>query len=117
MRTELYELYDRNLGRKLEECFINEAYELMLKQEDSLDHYINDFKIDTNFNLIIKKNDNRFHDRYIVIDYKTDNESIYHCGASSKDAGKKITTITKIEEKELYKSLIDEILNNDNLNI
>ena len=38
-------------------------------------------------------------------------------GGSSKDAGKRITTITKIEEKELYKSLIDEILNNDELNI
>ena len=48
MRTELYELYDRNLGRKLEECFINEAYELMLKKEDSLDQYINDFKIENN---------------------------------------------------------------------
>jgi len=79
--------------------------------------FINDFKNDTGFNLTIKKNNNRFHDRYIVIDYNTKSELIYHCGASSKDAGKRITTITKIEEKELYKSLIDEILNNDDLNI
>ena len=80
-------------------------------------NFINDFKADTGFNLTIKKNNNRFHDRYIVIDYNTKSELIYHCGSSSKDAGKRITTITKIEEKELYKSLISEILNNDDLNI
>ena len=80
-------------------------------------NFINDFKTDTGFNLTIKKNNNRFHDRYIVIDYGAESELIYHCGASSKDAGNKITTITKIEEKELYKSLIDEILNNDDLNL
>jgi len=80
-------------------------------------NFINDFKADTGFNLTIKKNDNRFHDRYIVIDYGAKSELIYHCGASSKDAGKRITTITKIEEKELYKSLIDEILLHDDLNI
>ena len=49
--------------------------------------------------------------------YGTDNEIIYHCGASSKDAGKKITTISKIEEKELYKTLIDEMLKNEDLDI
>lgn len=80
-------------------------------------NFINDFKNDTGFNIKIKKNNNRFHDRYIVLDYDTNNELIYHCGASSKDAGKKITTITKIEENKLYKALIDEILNNDDLNI
>ena len=78
-------------------------------------NFINDFKNDTGFNITIKKNNNRFHDRYIIIDYNTISELIYHCGASSKDAGKRITTIIKIEENKLYKSLIDEILNNDDL--
>lgn len=80
-------------------------------------NYINDFKSDTGFNITIKKNNNRFHDRYIIIDYNNTSESIYHCGASSKDAGKRITTITKVEEKELYKPLIDEIMNNVNLKL
>ncbi len=35
---------------------------------------------------------------------------IYHCGASSKDAGKRITTITKIQDIEEYKALIQEML-------
>ena len=80
-------------------------------------NFINDFKTDTGFNIIIKRNNNRFHDRYIVLDYKTNNERVYHCGASSKDAGKKITTIIQIEEKELYHLLIENILNNEELRL
>ena len=78
-------------------------------------NYINDFKNDTAFNIILKKNNNRFHDRYIVIDYNTDNYMIYHCGASSKDSGNKINTITQVLEKEVYIELINDILNNDEL--
>ena len=75
--------------------------------------FINDFISDTGFNIIIKKNNNRFHDRYIVIDFNTENEVIYHCGASSKDAGNKITTIIKIDEIEIYNDLLNKILNNE----
>lgn len=78
-------------------------------------NFINDFITDTGFNIQFKKNNNRFHDRYIIIDFNTEKEIIFHCGASSKDAGKRITTITKIEEKELYQDLIKEILNNEDL--
>lgn len=46
-----------------------------------------------------------------------ESKSIYHCGASCKDAGKRITTINKIEEKELYKPLIEEILTNGDLDM
>lgn len=51
-----------------------------------------------------------FHDRYIVIDDGGENERIYHCGASSKDAGKKVTTISEVTEREVYTPLIDELL-------
>lgn len=44
-----------------------------------------------------------FHDRYIVVD----NNKIYHLGASINHAGNKITTITKIEDKDI-KSMIKE---------
>jgi hypothetical protein len=40
---------------------------------------------------------------------------IYHCGASSKDSGNYINTITEVLEKEVYIGLINEILNNDEL--
>ena len=86
------------------------------KSKNNLNNnFINDFISDTGFNIQLKKNNNKFHDRYIIIDFDTENEIIFHCGASSKDAGKRITTITKIEEKNLYKELVKEILNNGDL--
>ena len=78
-------------------------------------NFIKDFINDTGFNIQFKKNNNRFHDRYIIIDFDTENEIIFHCGASSKDVGKRITTITKIEEQYIYKELIKDILNNENM--
>ena len=78
-------------------------------------NFINDFKNDTNINITLKKNNNRFHDRYVIIDFNTDNYMIYHCGASSKESGNKINTITNVLEKEVYIDLINEILNNDEL--
>ncbi len=53
-----------------------------------------------------------FHDRYIVIDFGTENETIYHCGASSKDAGKKVSAITIIADSAVYNPLIENILKN-----
>ena len=46
----------------------------------------------------------RIHDRYIALDFGTENEKLYHCGASSKDAGHKITTITEIKGVSDYKT-------------
>ena len=79
--------------------------------------FINDFKNDTNFNISIKRNNEMFHDRYIVLDFNTSDYTLYHCGASSKDSGKRINTIYEIREKELYISTIDKALNNDELKI
>lgn len=46
-----------------------------------------------------------FHDRFLIID-KT---KVYHIGASIKDAGKKSFGITKIEDADLIKSLINKV--------
>jgi phage regulator Rha-like protein len=61
------------------------------------------------------KSMNRAHDRYIVIDNGTKNMQLYHCGASSKDAGKRITTITRIMETDVYKTTISQLLSNPSL--
>ena len=53
-----------------------------------------------------------FHDRYIVIDYQTENEQIYHCGASSKDGGNKVTTITAVTDGEIYHPIINQLIQN-----
>ena len=53
-----------------------------------------------------------YHDRYIVLDYNDSNEQIYHCGASSKDAGNKIMSISKVNDNYVYHQIIDTLLNN-----
>jgi len=54
----------------------------------------------------------RFHDRYIVLDYKFKSEKIYHCGASSKDAGKRTTSISLVEDSTYYHDMIEMLLRN-----
>ena len=65
----------------------------------------------------IKKANNIFHDRYIILDYNMPDEKIYHCGSSSKDGGRKITTITKIDDTSLYKLLLAQLQNNQTLQL
>ncbi len=48
---------------------------------------------------------NRFHDRFIIID----NKCIYHCGSSFKDLGKKCFAINKIESNKILNDVLDEI--------
>lgn len=50
------------------------------------------------------------HDRLIVLDYGLATEQAYHCGASSKDAGKKLCAINKIEKTEMIHSVMDGLL-------
>ena len=44
---------------------------------------------------------NKFHDRFIIID----NKSLFHCGASLKDLGKKSFAISKIEDMEYIEKI------------
>lgn len=53
-----------------------------------------------------------YHDRYIILDYNSDSERIYHCGSSSKDAGNKVTTISEVTDRQIYHPLVDTLLNN-----
>ncbi len=56
-----------------------------------------------------KKTKEKFHDRYIFLDYGLKGEKLFHCGASSKDAGNKITTIMQIENTEIYHVLMEKL--------
>lgn len=53
-----------------------------------------------------------FHDRYVILDYNKKSERIYHCGASSKDAGKKVNTIIEVKDCNVYHPIVDKLLNN-----
>ena len=54
-------------------------------------------------NLKIAKT-NKFHDRFIVID----NIELYHIGASLKDLGKKCFAISKMEDINYIKKVVEE---------
>ena len=57
--------------------------------------------------LAINKTKDKFHDRYIFLDYGLKSEKLFHCGASSKDAGNKITTIMQIEYTQAYHCIME----------
>ena len=50
------------------------------------------------------------HDRWIIRDYSLETEGVFHCGASSKDAGRKVCAINRIEYPDLIHPIIDKLL-------
>lgn len=50
------------------------------------------------------------HDRLIVIDYGLSTEKAYHCGASSKDAGKKLCAINELSDTTLIHPVINRLM-------
>ena len=50
------------------------------------------------------------HDRLIVLDYGLSTEQAYHCGASSKDAGRKLCAINKVESVQMIRPVVDALL-------
>ncbi|MGP1404338.1 MAG: ORF6N domain-containing protein [Catonella sp.] len=91
------------------------------KNKDMLTkNILDDFRKDyPNIDLKLKIAGKKYHDRYIAIDCGTENEAFYLCGASSKDAGNKVSSITKIEEssKDMYHDMFSKMLNNKDLKI
>ena len=59
--------------------------------------------------ITFKQTMNKAHDRFIVLDYGTADERVFHCGPSSKDAGKKLAAITEFTEGAVKKLLHDVI--------
>ena len=70
---------------------------------------LEDFFDDTKIRILIRPTDNKWHDRFIIIDYKKDSETIYTSGSSSKDTGNKTTTISEVGDKEAYYTLFDNL--------
>ena len=61
----------------------------------------------------VRATGNIFHDRYIYLDFGTTNEKLFHSGASSKDAGNKITTIMQLEDIAGYRPLFQKLLQDE----
>ena len=66
-------------------------------------------------NITFLQSQHQAHDRYIILDEGSKDMKVYHCGASSKDAGKRITTITRIMDIDDYKATIGSMLANTGL--
>ena len=96
---------------------INENVKVIICS-DNVNHNLHgtelaDFKKEyPNVNITLKELGGMYHDRYIFIDYGLKNEMIFHCGGSSKDGGKRVTSITKVEDVMLYQSVIRDLQNN-----
>ncbi len=58
----------------------------------------------------MKKTGGIFHDRFIVLDYGTADERVFLCGASSKDAGARITSIVEDYGTAKYNSVVAGLL-------
>ena len=58
-------------------------------------------KYQSQYNNITIKINTSFHDRFIIID----NSTLYHCGASFKDLGKKCFAINKIDNIKMIKDI------------
>ena len=65
--------------------------------------------------LSMKKTGGIFHDRFIVLDYGTADERVFLCGASSKDAGARITSIVEDYGISKYATVIPTLLKNSTL--
>ena len=63
----------------------------------------------------MKKTGGIFHDRFIVLDYGTADERVFLCGASSKDAGARITSIVEDYGTAKYNSVVAGLLKNSPL--
>ena len=55
------------------------------------------------------------HDRFIMLDHKTENERLFHCGPSSKDSGNRMSAILEFREPEIievFSNKLSEVLGN-----
>ncbi len=66
-------------------------------------------------NISMQKTGGIFHDRFIVLDYGTADERVFLCGASSKDAEARITSIVEDYGTAKYNSVIAALLKNSPL--
>ena len=68
-----------------------------------------------NVKISMQKTGEIFHDRFIVLDYGTADERVFLCGASSKDAGARITSIVEDYGTKKYASVMATLLQNPQL--
>lgn len=100
----LHHLAYAKMGIKITVFSDNTARPRLTQQE------VEDFLTDNPGRIItFQKTLHRVHDRYIVLDEGTKNMKVYHCGASSKDAGSRVTTIAMLSDIDEYSRLFNSM--------
>ncbi|MBO4373807.1 MAG: ORF6N domain-containing protein [Lachnospiraceae bacterium] len=70
-----------------------------------------------NIKLTMQHTGGVYHDRFIVLDYGTKDERVFLCGASSRDAGARITSIVEDFGIDKYNPLVKRLLKNGTLQL
>ena len=96
-------IIDNYAGKKLFDIIRNINVKVKIYTEN-IDN-ISKEKYERQYNNLEIINTNTFHDRFIIID----NKLLYHSGASFKDLGKKCFAITKIEDNNILKELLNKL--------
>jgi len=94
---------DNYAGKKLFDIIRNINVKVKIYTEN-IDN-ISKEKYEKQYSNIEIINTNIFHDRFIIID----NKVLYHSGASFKDLGKKCFAITKMEDNNILKELLNKL--------
>lgn len=96
-------LIDNYAGKELLDMLKNINKKIIIVSsniDDTLKH-----KYELQYKNVIFKNNNTFHDRFIIID----RSKLYSCGASFKDLGKKCFSIHEIDSNEIIDNFIKRI--------
>ena len=96
-------IIDNYAGKKLFDIIKNINVKVKIYTEN-IDN-ISKEKYEKQYSNIEIINTNIFHDRFIIID----NKVLYHSGASFKDLGKKCFAITKMEDNNILKELLNKL--------
>ena len=96
-------IIDNYLSKGLLDLLSNTNKSIIVYSKNIDNDLIN--KYNTQYHNVTFKVDNRFHDRFIIVDKRI----IYHSGASFKDLGKKCFAINKIVDKEIIDNLLSRL--------
>ncbi len=94
---------DNYISKKLLDILSKTNKKITIYSKNIDNNLIN--KYNSQYSNVTFKIDNRFHDRFIIID-KSD---VYHCGSSFKDLGKKCFAINKIKDEKMINELLSRL--------
>jgi len=90
-----------------------QALQEQMKQfatKDDLAVFMENFMEYPHVQITLQQTGGRYHDRFIMLDYGSEGQRLYHCGGSSKDSGRRVTAISPMDDVSLYQPMFEELL-------